>query len=118
MDRLTGSLLRRSQQDKDYTQIGLSHSLDERPGTLSVRVDFLLLKSLLGGGTKRVRNQTSAQHSAYIYSARDYLKAKKALSNGCLSVSQANQSLLVVGSSPMPLTFQTPNANATQFIST
>lgn len=53
-----------------------------------------------------------------LYLTHDYLKAKMALSNGCLSVSQANQSLLVVGSSPMPLTFQTPNASATQFIST
>ena len=47
-----------------------------------------------------------------------HLKANTTFSNGTLSVSHANQSLLVVGSNPIPLTFQIPNASATQFIST
>ncbi len=47
-----------------------------------------------------------------------YLNANTALSSGTLSVSQANQSLLVVGNNPIPLTFHIPSPNATRFIAT
>lgn len=43
---------------------------------------------------------------------------KNALSNGVLSYSQASQSLLVVGRSPIALTFHIPKANSKEFIST
>lgn len=57
-------------------------------------------------------------HQPRLYSLDYHCFGKYALSSGVLSYSHANQSLLVVGSSPIALTFHIPRPSNKQFIST